>query len=334
MRKRLKKLITLLCLLILWGSASRYAGALEMGDPGLTGVEPGHRGSILLILDDGEKSPVADERLEIFMVARVAAADSGVCYKLTTDFADLSVTPVAGVTGIGEVEEAVFSYIKEKGLSGRVLRSDDQGQARFAGLDPGLYFIRTNEEGSGRPVFRSFLAELPQRVGKNGILVYDIVARPKVGPPAPTEPTATKPKPTGTTSPGQPTGPQPTPSGRPTGPQPTGPHPTGPHPTGPQPTPSGLPTAPQPIVPGQPAGSLSTVPGPKLMAPDQPALPGPGPTTTKPTRLIQTGQLNWPIPVLTVLGILLILAGWFLHQSEPDPETSPQEREEGRGRPS
>lgn len=37
------------------------------------------------------------------------------------------------------------------------------------------------------------------------------------------------------------------------------------------------------------------------------------PTTTTDTTLPQTGQLNWPIPVLTVLGLALILGGWGLY---------------------
>lgn len=40
--------------------------------------------------------------------------------------------------------------------------------------------------------------------------------------------------------------------------------------------------------------------------PETPAEPSPG------TKLPQTGQLNWPVPVLTVLGLCLILAGWEL----------------------
>lgn len=38
-------------------------------------------------------------------------------------------------------------------------------------------------------------------------------------------------------------------------------------------------------------------------APQQPQTPG---------KLPQTGQLNWPVPVLTVLGLLLFAAGWML----------------------
>lgn len=33
-------------------------------------------------------------------------------------------------------------------------------------------------------------------------------------------------------------------------------------------------------------------------------------TTARPATLPQTGQLNWPIPVLTVLGLCLFYAGW------------------------
>lgn len=36
------------------------------------------------------------------------------------------------------------------------------------------------------------------------------------------------------------------------------------------------------------------------------------PTTTKPDQLTQTGQLNWPIPILLIAGMLLILLGWVL----------------------
>ena len=42
-----------------------------------------------------------------------------------------------------------------------------------------------------------------------------------------------------------------------------------------------------------------------------PAAPTPGTAGTG-TTLPQTGQLNWPIPVLTVLGLALLVVGWSL----------------------
>ncbi len=34
--------------------------------------------------------------------------------------------------------------------------------------------------------------------------------------------------------------------------------------------------------------------------------------TTPPDKLIQTGQLNWPVPVLSVMGLVIFAAGWAL----------------------
>ena len=47
----------------------------------------------------------------------------------------------------------------------------------------------------------------------------------------------------------------------------------------------------------------------------------PEPTTTAPTKptgpnLPQTGQLNWPVPVLTVSGLGLFAVGWLLRRKE------------------
>lgn len=45
---------------------------------------------------------------------------------------------------------------------------------------------------------------------------------------------------------------------------------------------------------------------------ENPAEPAATPAPTAQTILPQTGQLNWPVPVLTVAGLLLILVGWYL----------------------
>lgn len=54
-----------------------------------------------------------------------------------------------------------------------------------------------------------------------------------------------------------------------------------------------------PITPTEPIG------------PDTPATPA-VPTDSTRTTLPQTGQLNWPVPVLAALGLCLFLAGWAL----------------------
>lgn len=49
-----------------------------------------------------------------------------------------------------------------------------------------------------------------------------------------------------------------------------------------------------------------STPTPSPTTPDDPSAPE-GPT------LIQTGQLNWPVPVLTAAGILLFVVGWLIY---------------------
>ncbi|MBQ6600904.1 MAG: Cna B-type domain-containing protein [Clostridia bacterium] len=53
-----------------------------------------------------------------------------------------------------------------------------------------------------------------------------------------------------------------------------------------------------------------------------PTQPSENEQTTKPDELIHTGQLNWPVPVLSVSGLLLFSIGWaMLNLSKKDEET-------------
>lgn len=47
--------------------------------------------------------------------------------------------------------------------------------------------------------------------------------------------------------------------------------------------------------------------------PTTPEEPTPTPTTPSTPTLPQTGQLNWPIPVLAVSGLMLFALGWFMY---------------------
>lgn len=40
------------------------------------------------------------------------------------------------------------------------------------------------------------------------------------------------------------------------------------------------------------------------------------PSDPRDSRLPQTGQLNWPVPVLTIAGVLLFSIGWFLNTTK------------------
>ncbi|MFR7451694.1 MAG: LPXTG cell wall anchor domain-containing protein [Gemmiger sp.] len=58
-------------------------------------------------------------------------------------------------------------------------------------------------------------------------------------------------------------------------------------------------------------GGLTKTPPAATAAPAKPDAGDPD-TVTAAATLPQTGQLNWPVPVLTLAGLLLMLAGWYL----------------------
>lgn len=63
----------------------------------------------------------------------------------------------------------------------------------------------------------------------------------------------------------------------------------------------------------------SPSPTPTPAVPDQPGQPGQPPRHGK--KLPQTGQLNWPIPMLAVSGVLLFAFGWYIRQKPREAQS-------------
>lgn len=78
----------------------------------------------------------------------------------------------------------------------------------------------------------------------------------------------------------------------------------------PAPTPTPTPTS-EPDVTPTPNPSEPPVPTPAPTSPPIP-IPTPTPTPTPEPTLPQTGQLNWPIPLLAVSGLTMFVIGWIL----------------------
>ena len=156
-----------------------------------------------------------------------------------------------------------------------------------------------SKASNGYAPIKPFLVSLP--MAENGKWNYEVDASPKVGgytpvnpdtPPVPPTPVPDKPG-----TPEQPT-------------EPTNPD-TPKNPDGPDsPVSPGSPDS--PVAPGNPDNPAA--PG----KPDNPALAG-RPDGAVMNGLPQTGQLNWPVPVLAVSGVLLFAAGWVLNKKEALP---------------
>lgn len=199
-------------------------------------------------------------------------------------------------------------------LSGTV-KEIANGYVRFTGLPLGIYLL-VHEGPSGAPEALPFFVTIPMR--EDGAYVYDVAAdgKARIVTPTPAPPTPT---PTPSTSPPE--------SPSPTEPEPTEPEPTEPEPTEPEPT-EPEPTEPEPTEPDEDFPHPDD-PFPDIPDPDTPEpLPSPPELSPEPSdsvsgsalnssawKLPNTGQLNWPIPVLVVLGLILFGFGWYLHQS-------------------
>ena len=97
-----------------------------------------------------------------------------------------------------------------------------------------------------------------------------------------------------------------------------------------------VPTPPAPTTPENPAPADARPTETPTIEPETPAAPAPADTPTqvadaRPTeaakpegpKLIQTGQLNWPVPVLTVSGLALVaVGGYLLHRGKKRDENA------------
>ena len=68
-----------------------------------------------------------------------------------------------------------------------------------------------------------------------------------------------------------------------------------------------------PVSPGTPDNPVSPGTPDNPVSPENPDNPVSPSTPDKPV-LPQTGQLNWPVPVLACSGVLLFAAGWVLNR--------------------
>lgn len=160
---------------------------------------------------------------------------------------------------------------------------NEEGYANITKLPQGLYLVVQTEASHGYEAIKPFLVSIPMPDGDNWI--YDVDATPKVGATIPETPDTpdTPDVPDTPDTPDTPDLPE----------QPDNPD-----------TPVSPGTPDNPVSPGTPDNPVSPE------NPDNPVSPS---TPDKPV-LPQTGQLNWPVPVLACSGVLLFAAGWVLNR--------------------
>lgn len=236
-----------------------------------------------------EGQAVPGGSLTLYQVGDVQNKDGSYSFVLTDEFA-ASGADLAGVGSAdldADLARALAAYAADHDLKGWTQQIAGDGTAEFREVKPGLYLLVQTEAAEGYNPASPFLVSMPML--EEGKYIYEVDAAPKVE----LTPISTPgPTPTPTPTPGIPF------------------IPIIPIiPFWPTPTPVVTPTV--PLEPAKPVISVDIEP-----APEGPA------ATPRPAAPIlpQTGQLNWPVPVLAAAGLGLFSVGWVLRYGKKDDD--------------
>lgn len=236
-------------------------------------VDLSRTGSIKVSLYDSETSEaVGGGTLTLYRVAKVQKDNANLSFVYTNGFEDCGVE--LGDLSEGELAGRLAEKIAATAESTTVEISD-LGTAEFGDLEVGLYLVVQTTAAENYNVINPFLVSVP--IQENGSYVYDVDALPKVG-------TAAKKTPEPPDTPDTPDTPDKPDEENPNTPAAPGPN--------------------------NPDSWVLGANGEKIYRnPEAPSPDNPNGHVMGAHGLPQTGQLNWPIPVLAVTGVVLVAAG-------------------------
>lgn len=232
-------------------------------------------GSIHINLyDSTNNKALSGGELTVYRVAEVQRKNGNLSFEYCGDFDGCAIE-------LGDLTDSTLAGQLQEFLpanaEGIVQAVSNDGNVVFDDLELGLYLVVQTKASNGYKPVNSFLVSLP--MAEDGQWNYEVDASPKVGaytpePETPPSPPDTPDKPDKPDTPDTPENPD---------------------------------NPDNPVAPGTPDNPVA--PG----SPDNPVLPG-HPNNPVMNGLPQTGQLNWPIPVLTAAGTCLIAAGILLRK--------------------
>lgn len=236
-------------------------------------VDLSRTGSVKVSLYDSETSEaVGGGTLTLYRVAKVQKDNANLSFVYTNGFEDCGVE-------LGDLSEGELAgWLAEKiaaTAESTTVEISDLGVAEFGDLEVGLYLVVQTTAAENYNVINPFLVSVP--IQENGSYVYDVDALPKVG-------TAAKKTPEPPDTPDTPDTPD----------KPDEENPNTPAAPGPD----------------NPDGWVLGANGEKIyLNPEAPSPDNPNGHVMGAHGLPQTGQLNWPVPVLAVTGVVLVAAG-------------------------
>lgn len=252
----------------------------------------GRLGSLHVRLYDTHNDvPLRGGELTLYQVAAVKRTGGSLSYAYTGDFTGCGV-PLSDLSD-STLADQLAKYLPTVPAVAAQQNVDEEGYADFTKLPQGLYLVMQTEASHGYEAIKPFLVSIPLPDGDSWI--YDVDATPKVGATIPDTPET--PPDTPETPPDTPDTPPDTPDTPPDTPD----------------TPEQPDTPDTPVSPDSPDNPVSPDSPDNPVSPDNPDNPVSPSNPDKPV-LPQTGQLNWPVPVLACSGVLLFAVGWVLNR--------------------
>ena len=286
LKKRLAALLVVLCLAVCSAVPALATSA---------NISLNRTGSLKVTLYDHQNDlPLHGGRMTLYKVADIQRKNGDLSYVYTGSFAGCTIE-------LGDLSSSTLASSLQKLLpttaQGIEEKISESGEVTFENLPLGLYLAVQTEASKGYEAINSFLVSIPLKDGNNWI--YDVDASPKVGATVPTTPDEPDNPPDKPDKPDKPDNPPDTPD----------------TPDNPD-TPVTPDNPDNPVKPGQPDNPVAPGTPDNPVAPgnpDNPVLPG-HPDNPVLSGLPQTGQLNWPIPVMACGGVVLFAIGWALTQ--------------------
>ena len=166
-RRITQSFLLILALLMACGPVTAFASDSNTVDFSQKGVI-----SVTLKTED---TAVSGAELTAYRVADAESKDSNLTFTFTEPFADFGGTPEELQSA--EDSERLAEYVKENGISGTKAVTDSSGCAVFEDLPLGLYLVAQTKSAEGFSDCSPFLVSLP--IEEDGVWVYEADATPK-----------------------------------------------------------------------------------------------------------------------------------------------------------
>lgn len=169
--KLMKLMFSLVFIMLFLFSANVTAAAAN------TSVDMYKTGSITVTLKDSGKNPVPGGTFVIYQVAGVTNQDGNLSYNFTSDFINCGIS-LSNLNADGLAEE-LNDYIIEYKVKGTTKAAENSGSVVFKDLTLGLFLIRQEGQISGYYPISPFLVSVPMTNAEGTGWIYDVDATPK-----------------------------------------------------------------------------------------------------------------------------------------------------------